>query len=202
MPRLGIDHFARFEIGGLKRNPKTVFSHRMLGASDQALLQNSAELRVTAERSGQLIQTKVEVTNSRVGHYLPTDSPLRQVFLVVKATNEQGRSLSLEKGSILSDWAGDLAGQPGIYFAKILEDRWTGIAPTGTYWKPTRLVEDTRLPPLATATSLYTFTAIDQGKINIEVTLIYRRAYYELMQQKGWDTPDIVMEHVITVVQP
>jgi mono/diheme cytochrome c family protein len=198
MPRLGTDHFAQFEVGGSKRSPETISSHRMPGASDPALLRNSVELRVTVERSGQLIETKVEVTNSRVGHHLPTDSPLRQVFLVVKATNEQGWSLPLQEGSILPNWAGDLAGQPGIYFAKILEDRWTRITPTGTYWRPTRLVEDTRLPALATATSFYTFTALDQGKITIEATLIFRRAYYELMQQKGWNTPDIVMKQVIT----
>jgi hypothetical protein len=28
----------------------------------------------------------------------------------------------------------------------------------------------------------------------VEVTLLFRRAFKELMDQKGWDVPDIVME--------
>ncbi len=195
MPHPDAGHFARFEAGGLERDPEAIFSHRMPGASDQNLLQNSAKLSVTAERSEDLIQVEVEITNSGTGHHLPTDSPLRQVILVVKATDQRGQSLPLREGPTLPGWAGDFTGLPGVYFAKILEQRWTGTAPTSAYWTPTQLVEDTRLPALATNTSSYTFVARSEGgKITIEAQLIFRRAFYELMQQKGWDTPDILME--------
>jgi hypothetical protein len=30
--------------------------------------------------------------------------------------------------------------------------------------------------------------------LTVEARLIFRRAYYDLMQQKSWDVPDIVME--------
>jgi nitrate/TMAO reductase-like tetraheme cytochrome c subunit len=52
MPSLGMDHFARIENGGLIRDSDTIFSHKMLGASDKALLQNTADLDVTVKRDG------------------------------------------------------------------------------------------------------------------------------------------------------
>lgn len=46
------DHFARLEKGGHRRDPATIFSHRMLGASDEALLQNAVTLKTTARVEG------------------------------------------------------------------------------------------------------------------------------------------------------
>ncbi len=196
MPRLGVDHFARFKAGGLARPSETIFSHRMPGASDQALLQNTAELQLTTKRNGDLIQVTATVTNTGAGHHIPTDSPLRQIFLVVKATDAQGQILPLQNGPTLPNWTGNLAGQPGVYFAKILAQLWTEITPTAAYWMPTRLVEDTRLPALATDISHYIFVAPSSSEITVEAELVFRRAYYELRQQKSWDTPDIIMESV------
>ena len=34
---------------------------------------------------------------------------------------------------------------------------------------------------------------MQDGTITIGVRLLFRRAYKELMDQKGWDVPDIVM---------
>lgn len=45
-----VDRFARLEVGGLQRDPERIFSHRMPGAGDETLLQNSATLGLTAER--------------------------------------------------------------------------------------------------------------------------------------------------------
>jgi hypothetical protein len=57
------------------------------------------------------------------------------------------------------------------------------------------MVENTRLPALGTSTSTYTFAASEgAGTVTIEARLIFRRAFYDLMQQKDWDAPDIVME--------
>lgn len=201
MPAGGIDHFARFEVGGLERNPETVFSHRMPGASDEPMLQNTAKLEVIATREGDRIRVIAEVENTGAGHHIPTDSPLRQIILLVKATDEHGQSLLLQNGPRLPKWSGDLAGLPGTYFAKILEQRWTGVMPTGAYWTPTRLVEDTRLPARTTHTSHYSFAVSASETITIEAQLLFRRAPYKLIQQKGWDTPDILMEQV-TISMP
>jgi hypothetical protein len=200
----GVTYFARPAAGGLSRNPATIFSHRMQGASDRTLLQNTAELRLVATREGKQITVRVDVTNAKAGHHIPTDSPLRQILLVVSATDDQGRKLELQTGPTLPVWTGNLKGLPGVYFAKILQELWTDVQPTGAYWMPTRLVEDTRLPALETKTTTYTFglpAGVHDGTITVEAKLIFRRAFSELMQQKGWNSPDILMEDSVVTVK-
>jgi hypothetical protein len=169
----------------------------MPGAADEELLQNTAKLDLTAKQVDNLVIVTVEVTNTQAGHHIPTDSPLRQIFLIVTATDGQGQPLTLQQGSTLPGWTGDLEGLPGVYFVKILQEIWTEIQPSGAYWNPTRIVEDTRLPALATHTSRYMFVIPDyaaDAAVTVEARLIFRRAFYELIQQKGWDVPDILME--------
>ena len=48
----------------------------------------------------------------------------------------------------------------------------------------------------ATDTSSYTFTAPQTGSVEINIQLIFRRAFIELMDQKGWDVPDVLMEDI------
>lgn len=186
--------------GGLERDPETIPTHDFPGAGDETLLQNTADMTVSVVREGERVTVAVSVTNTEGGHHIPTDSPLRQIFVLIVATNERGDRLRLESGPELPDWAGDLAGEPGVYFAKILEQLWTEISPTGAYWTQTRLVEDTRLPAQATATSSYVFVASVDGKVTVEARLVFRRAFDEVMRQKGWDIPDILMESVSVVV--
>jgi hypothetical protein len=57
-----------------------------------------------------------------------------------------------------------------------------------------RFVEDTRLAAFATDTSRYTFAAPTNGAVTVEARLIFRRAFQQLAEQKGWNDPDIVME--------
>lgn len=199
MPTLGATRIAD-HVQAKERDPATIFSHRMPGAADEDLLQNTADLRVTSERSAGQVVVTVDVTNALAGHHIPTDSPLRQIFLIVTATDADGNPFPLLEGPVLPDWAGDLAGQSGVYFAKILQEVWTEVTPTGAYWSPTRIVEDTRLAAFETHTSTYTFAVpeADTGTVTIEARLVYRRAFYDLMQQKGWDVPDILMERITT----
>jgi len=89
---------------------------------------------------------------------------------------------------------GYYAGLPGKAFAKVLEELWTEISPSGAYWNPTRILSDNRIAAFATDTSTYTFAAPDGEEVVVEVTLLFRRAFIELMDQKGWDVPDIIME--------
>jgi hypothetical protein len=200
MPPLGATRIADHEQAR-DRDPATIFSHQMPGAADENLLQNTADLNVAAQRNGDRVIVTVEVTNTQAGHHIPTDSPLRQIFLVVTATDAQGNALSQVEGPVLPAWAGDLQDVSGIYFAKILQEIWTEVSPTGAYWNPTRIVEDTRLPALETNTSTYTFAAPQGGgTVTVEARLIFRRAFYDLMQQKGWDMPDIVMEQEVATL--
>jgi hypothetical protein len=99
-----------------------------------------------------------------------------------------------EWGGIGDPSLGYYAGLPGTAYAKILEELWTEISPTGAYWNMTRLVSDNRIAAFATDETAYAFAAPAAGDISVEVTLLFRRAYKTLMDQKGWDVPDIVME--------
>jgi hypothetical protein len=200
MPTVDYDHYVFPERGGTRRDPNRIHNHRMPGAADEELLQNSVTMTATAQQDGDEIAVEISITNDKTGHHVPTDVPLRHLILVVQATDASGNPLSLLTGPALPDWTGNYAGQPGRYYAKILEDKWTGEAPTAAYWRDIRLVEDTRLAAFATDTSRYTFAAPAKGPIKVEARLIYRRVFQQLMEQKGWSDPDMVMEaETITV---
>jgi hypothetical protein len=176
----------------------------MLGASDEELLQNAVSMDLQAERQADQILVTVSITNDQTGHHIPTDSPLRHLILLVNAYGPDGEALSQMDGSTIPDWGGVgnphdgyYAGLPGKAYAKVLKELWTEVSPTGAYWNPTQVVNDNRLAAFETDTSSYTFAAPATGNITAEAHLLFRRAYIELMNQKGWDVPDILMEEEI-----
>ncbi len=188
--------------GGVERDPLTIHAHTFPGASNVELLQNSVSMTVTSQVLAESLAIQVEIVNDRTGHHVPTDSPLRSLILLVEARDGLGQSLVRLSGPTIPDWGGIgdpgqgyYAGLPGVAYAKILEEAWTGISPSGAYWNPTRLVSDNRIPALGHATSAYSF-ALPQGdsSISIDVRLLYRRAFIELRDQKSWDVEDVLME--------
>lgn len=187
--------------GGIERDPLTIHGHTQPGAMDEKLLQNAVTMTATAQVEGDTVVVEVEITNDQTGHHVPTDSPLRHLILLVQATDAGGNQLTQLEGPRVPEWGGTgdpnegyCAGLPGKAFAKVLEELWTEISPSAAYWNPTRVLSDNRLAALATDTSTYTFAAPREGGAMVEVTLLFRRAFIELMDQKGWDVPDILME--------
>jgi len=200
MPSGKADVFARPDKGGLERDPATIVSHLMPGASSADLLGNAVSMRVSAVREKGSLIVAVTLTNDKAGHDVPTDSPLRQMILLVSAVDAQGRALAFLDGPRVPEWGGvgdpaggDYAGLPGEGFAKILAELWTDVSPTGAYWNPTRIASDNRLAPFQSDVSRYTFALPAEGEAVVRISLLYRRAFKELMDQKGWDVPDIVM---------
>ncbi len=191
------------------RDPATIFSHRMPGAADSTLLANAASLALSGAREGATVRVSVQVTNTGAGHDLPTDNPLRNMILLVEARDLNGALLPLLDGPTIPEWGGVgdpelgyFAGWPGVLYAKILADAYTGEMPTAAYWRPTRLISDNRIAALETDTSTYIFdTTSAQGDITLSARLILRRAFIDLMVQKGWDTPDQPMAQE-TIVLP
>jgi hypothetical protein len=195
------DFFVFLEQGGLRRPYKPVHDHYMPGAADEALLQNSVTMTAAVRLEGEDVWVEVSVTNDKTGHHVPTGTPLRHMILVVEAVDAAGSRLPLRDGPALPDWTGDYGGQAGRYYAKVLRDEWTGESPTGAYWRDISLVEDTRLEAFAMDVSQYRFAAPAEGPVTIEVRLLFRRAFQQLMEWKGWDDPDILMEEA-TIVLP
>ena len=53
---------------------------------------------------------------------------------------------------------------------------------------------DTRLGAFESDVGEFLFVAPDSGEVRIEAVLLYRRAYKKLMELKGWNESDIIME--------
>jgi hypothetical protein len=193
---------ARAEVGGNARDAATVRSHLMPGAADVGLLRGALSLDAAAQWKDGRVSVTATVTNDKTGHHVPTDSPLRQVLLVVRVTGPGGQLLQRLQGPVLPEWTGAgadaersrYAGLPGTAYAKILREPWTGIEPSGAYWNPTVIVSDTRLAAFASDTTSYSFAAPPGASVSVRVTLLYRRAFLELAEQKGWNLTDIVMQ--------
>lgn len=198
MPTTGATVFARPDAGGLERDPETIRSHLMPGAGDEELLRGAVSVSADVMRRGPDVATEVTIANDGAGHHVPTDSPLRHLILLVTATDAAGTALAQVDGPVLPDWAGvgdpetgHYAGLPGTAYAKVLEELWTGVSPTAAYWNPTLLVSDNRIAALESDTTRYEFAAPAVGPVMIEIALLFRRAYMDLMEQKGWAVPDI-----------
>lgn len=203
MPNSGAKIFALPDKGGLERDPGSIVSHRMPGARDRDLLENAVTMSVESERSSEGIRVRTKIVNDLTGHHVPTDSPLRHVILIVRAFDEGGTELKLGSGPTLPEWCGTgdpkegfYAGLPGKVYVKLLEEAWTGISPAAAYWNPTRVVMDNRLGAFETDVTEHVFASPGAGPARVEAVLIYRRAYKDLMDRKGWAEPDIVMESV------
>lgn len=208
MPHRGVSTFVQLPPDDSsyvpQRDPDTIFSHLMPGASDQRLLRDTAALTVSAQRNANQLDVIVQVTNTGAGHHIPTDNPLRNMILVVNVTDAQGQSLDLLSGPTIPDWGGVgnpdegyYAGQPGVLYAKVLEDFYTGEVPAFAYWRQTTLHSDNRIPALATDETQYTFAIPDDSETTIINARLYlRRAFIALMDAKAWDTDDILMEQV------
>lgn len=209
MPPAGYDYFVYPDKGGLRRDASRILSHHMPGAANEALLRNSVTMTVTAHAEGGRLTVTVAILNDKTGHHVPTDSPLRQMILVVDARAASGARLHQLAGSKVPDWGGlgdpakgYLGGLPGKAFAKVLEELGTGVAPTAAYWNPTRIQSDTRLAALATDTSRYSFALPLGSGATVQVSLLFRRAFKALADAKKWPDADIIMESTSIEVGP
>ncbi|MCX5905924.1 MAG: carboxypeptidase regulatory-like domain-containing protein, partial [Deltaproteobacteria bacterium] len=184
--------------GGIERDPAAIHNHNM--TVDAELLKNSLTMTASAKIEDGRVVVNVGLLNDKTGHHVPSDSPLRHVILIVDAKDPGGKPLERMEGPVLPEWCGQgnrakghYAGLPGKAYAKLLKEKWTEVSPTGAYWNHTELVSDNRLAAFATDRSTWSFSAPQSGKAVVTVKLLYRRAFIQLMEQKKWDVPDIIM---------
>jgi hypothetical protein len=184
--------------GGIERDPAAIHSHDM--TVDAKLLREALTMTASAKRENGRIVVRTELYNDKTGHHVPTDTPLRHLILRVEALDARGKTLRQLDGPVLPKWCGTgnpakghYAGLPGKAYAKLLRELWTEAFPASAYWNHTELVSDNRLAAFARDRSSFAFAPPVKGKAAVTVTLLYRRAFIDLMEQKGWDVPDIVM---------
>lgn len=209
MPSVDYDYFVYPEKGGLMRDSSRIFTHDMTGILVNELMQNALTLTAEAQNVGNNIFLSVSVLNDKTGHAVPSDFPLRQVILKISATNALGKQLPLIRGETIPFYGGEgnpedgyYAGLPGKIYMKVLQELWTEVFPTGAYWNPTRVLSDNRLMPFDEDISRFTFDSSGNDSVTISIQLIYRRATKQLMDQKEWQAPDILMgEKVIQLTR-
>jgi len=208
MPPTGANLFVLPEVGGRLRDPATIASHLMPGVADKELLRSALKMEVEAGRSGDVVEVMVTLGNENTGHHVPTDSPLRHVILLVEVTDAAGQSLEMVEGPTLPEWCGVgdsddgyYAGLAGTAYAKVLEELWTEVSPTGAYWNPTRVLSDNRIAAHESDTTKYSFASPAAGEAVVRVRLLFRRAFIALADQKGWDLEDILMAETTSAVR-
>lgn len=181
------------------------FSHNMLNRDNTGspvMIERAATVTVDARKEEGKIKVDVAVVNTRAGHKLPTDSPLRHLILVIEVRDENNMPLTQVEGPIIPEWGGtgnqpeDYAGQPGVIYANLLKDKDTNMVPAVSYWNPTIPAwegSDTRLLPNQYVLSQYSFVTQSHGDVTITAKLFYRYAFIDIMRQKGLQSRDVLV---------
>ena len=183
------------------RDPGRVPSHNLMGEDRSAFIASAVDVGLETKLSTDSVHVTVGVANTGAGHHFPTGHPMRNVLLVVRAVDRADRPLRLLNGDVLPKFAGDHAGRPGRFYAKVLEELPTNYPDRpgraarlpAPQWVKTRIHSDTRIPANEVDTSHYEFATHGAEGVRVEARLIYRRAYQSFEETKGWDLPDLVL---------
>ncbi|NIS81031.1 MAG: hypothetical protein GTO14_12670 [Anaerolineales bacterium] len=201
MPPSGETTFALPEQGGLEHPPERIPSHFQLGVSDLDFMGSTVVLDVAHEVAAGTLRLEVELTNATAGHHVPTDHPGRHLILRVSALNVDGEPLPLKQGTSLPAWIGDLSGEPGEVFAKVLKNARTGAYPVVDYWNPTLIHSDTRIPANESHSSVYEFELGDE-QVTIQIQVLFRRLFQPIAEKYLWDITDVILAEETITLQP
>lgn len=182
-------------------------------------LSNSLEVTSSASMTTGDLAVTASLENLGLGHAFPTGISLRNAILLVEATH-QGVPLIQIAGPTVPWWAdddeaghqeGDLAGSPGLGFAKVLGGEINGeLTEPVLFFDADFVVSDTTLAASSKATAELRFDLsnnVDPGdSLDIRISLLYRRAWRALAVTKGWtETPSggpielLVIEQLLEV---
>ena len=152
----------------------TIHSHVFYGGHTAEMLNNCAEIQIGSRRFENGFQLDIGVSIRRIGHALPTGSPMRMVYLLVEVMNEQG--LILWRNMENSPFEDERA-----LFMRLLEDD-RGNAPVPP-WEAVSEKFDRRLMPDETRTLEYVIE--DTTAYSVQASLYYRLAPVSLLDKLG-----------------
>ena len=194
--------------------PHPFYNHNMMiGEDERSLIKDAVTLEVGAKYNEKKDRIIVNVTlrNDKVGHKVPTDSPLRHLIVLVKVSDNAGMPLPQIAGDTVPDWVGTgdpgigyYGGLPGTGFGYVLMDKTDNSVPAISYWNPTKIILDTRISPFDEEKSNHEFAAPDSGNAIVTVEVLYRYAFKDLMVRKGWygsQIADIVISEMEKTVK-
>lgn len=174
--------------GGIERDPLTLASHSMPGATPE-MLRRAVRMQTRLQRTDNGMKLEVALTGGDVGHRIPTGFVDRRLVLTVTAMDGSGSALTPTSGPLLPADAGWGVNQPGLLFAKVLED-YDGQSPV-PFWHPSRIREDTRLEPGKTRTATWTFPGPNVRAVQVKLT--YYRFPPQVSRSKGWPDDAVVV---------
>jgi len=175
--------------GGIERDPRTLGNHRFFAGSRTDMLRRCLKVSATLRRQGARARAEVAVRVEGAGHRVPTGFVDRHLILVVEGFGTDDKPLPRLTGPRLPAAAGTkLVGQPGLLFAKLLEDEH-GHSPV-PFWREAAEPVDTRLRPGRVERVVFEFPA---GTARLRVRLLYRRFWEEVTRSKGWPDEDVVV---------
>jgi hypothetical protein len=158
-------------------------------------VREAAKINLEFKLEGGQMKIRVTVLNTEAGHKFPTDSPLRHLILLIEARDWRNNPLVQTDGPKVPVWAApDYGGYAGQIYANILKDKDTNLAPSFSYWNPVENAwqgSDTRLVPGVPVQSDYAFVAPYDRWAIITARLIYRKAFINVVYQKGWQLEDL-----------
>ncbi len=174
----------------LNRPLGDIRSHDIRGTTPE-FLDNAVSLTLTAEHTEGEVVVDVSILNDQTGHHVPTGVTIRNMILLVEATDANGNALTHIGDEVVHDLGGIgdpsegyYAGLPGKLYAKVNQDA-TGASPT-FFTDATGILFDNRIPANESDTTQYTFTSNQSGDIHINAKLIYRRSWRFLVDAKQW----------------
>ncbi len=179
---------------GPQRPAGSIRSHKIEGTTAR-YLENSVDLDVTTLVTGNEVEAEVKITNSGVGHHVPTGVTVRNMILLVEAyrasdntpLTSTGTQTVHALGGVGDPSLGYYASLPGKLYAKLNHDA-QGNGPT-FYTDATGIQWDNRIPALATDATSYSFQippGTAAGDVRVRARVIYRRAFRAFVDAKGW----------------
>jgi hypothetical protein len=201
MPPSGDSIFALPEQGGLEHPPETIPSHFQLGVTDQDFMRSTLEMEVAYEVVDDTLKLEISLTNATAGHHVPTDHPGRHMILLITTLNADDTPVPLRIGNTLPPWIGDLAGETGQVYAKVLKNVRTGHFPAVDYWNPTLIHSDTRIAANETRVATFEFEMGSQP-VTVHIQVLFRRMFQPIAEKYRWDLEDLVLVEESITVQP
>ena len=179
----------------VRRDAQQIRSHTFEGTTP-GFLRRAVTLRSSAVAEDDRLEVTAEVTNSGAGHHVPTGVTLRNLVLVVSATDRSGVRLEQLDGPVVPNWggagdpaAGNFAGLPGKGYARVLVDEF--LAENVLFTEAVQAF-DNRIPALASDATRYAFRLAKSWRklgIQVRTTLYYRRAFKPVADQRKWNVP-------------
>jgi hypothetical protein len=134
-----------------------VYQHFWYGGHTGQFLQNAFQIATSIQRTGNMVNVTLNITNHNVGHMIPSGLPMRKVVLDFNATDEQGQVLFSDQR----------------VYAKTLVDQYGNEATD--FWKAVSIAKDNRFKPGENRIEVFEFDVPNgTGRVDTQATLTYQ----------------------------